>query len=108
VTGTANKDLFVDGLHSAMNKHFEDARYYLKRAGETAAAGLSEEIESYRDRVMAALGREDEAVPVSRLDELRAELNGLVDRAEGEAREALEDARDRLDGYRAERTAPEQ
>ncbi|PSQ39186.1 hypothetical protein BRD13_03950 [Halobacteriales archaeon SW_5_70_135] len=28
-----------------MNKHFEDARYYLKRAGEHAKLGLREELE---------------------------------------------------------------
>ena len=33
-----------------MNKHFEDAKYYLKRGGETARAGISEELEPLKER----------------------------------------------------------
>jgi hypothetical protein len=32
------------------NQHFEDARYYLKRAGETAKAGVAGEPEPIRER----------------------------------------------------------
>jgi hypothetical protein len=39
--------LFVVSVRTDnMNQHFEDARYYLKRAGETAKAGIAEELSS--------------------------------------------------------------
>jgi hypothetical protein len=79
-----------------MNKHFEDAAYYLKRAGETAKAGLSEEIGRAEARVRELTGREAEPAP-NRLEELRTDLAALQERAEGEAREAIADARERLD-----------
>jgi hypothetical protein len=89
-----------------MNRNFEDSRYYLKRARETAAAGISEEIGAVEARVRALVGREAEPETESRVDDIRAELSRLAARAEGEARVALEDARERLDAYRAEQ-APE-
>jgi hypothetical protein len=82
-----------------MNKHFEDAAYYLKRAGETAKAGLAEEIGRAEARARELTGREEEP-DQSRLEELRADLAALQERAEGEAREAIADARDRLDRSR--------
>lgn len=82
-----------------VNKHFEDARYYLKRAGETAKAGLAEEVSSVEERFRELTGRE-KAPEDSRLEEFRAELAELGDRAEGEAKEAIEAARERIDAYR--------
>jgi chaperonin cofactor prefoldin len=64
-----------------MNKHFRDTRYYLKRAGETAKKGLSEELEPIEQRVKKLAGKEDEPEP-GRLEELRAELKELQGRAE--------------------------
>lgn len=84
-----------------MNKHFEDSRYYLRRAAETAAKGLSEEIEAVEGRLRELTGRELEAEP-GRLDEVREELETLQERAEGEAREAIATARERLSGDRTE------
>ena len=78
-----------------MNKHFEDSRYYLRRAAETAAKGLSEEIEAVEARIRELTGREAEAEP-ARMDEIRAELERLQERAEGEAREAIGTARERF------------
>jgi prefoldin subunit 5 len=78
-----------------MNKHFEDSRYYLRRAAETAAKGLSEEIEAVEARIRDLTGREAEAES-ARMDEIRAELERLQERAEGEAREAIGKARERL------------
>lgn len=82
-----------------VNKHFEDARYYLKRAGETAKAGLAEEVSSVEERFRELTGREEEPAD-SRLEEMKAELVELGERAEGEAKEAIEDARERIEAYR--------
>ncbi len=87
-----------------MNKHFEDAKYYLKRAGETAKAGVSEEIEPIRERVNDLIDREEEEPKPGRFDEVREELKELQEKAEGETREAIQDARDRIDSYRSERS----
>lgn len=84
-----------------VNKHFEDARYYMKRAGETAKAGVSEEVGKVEERFRDLTGRDEEPEP-GRLDEIKADLLELQERAEGEAREAIEDARGRIDAYRAE------
>ena len=86
-----------------MNKHFEDTRYYLKRAGETAKAGVSKEIEPLRERINGLIDREEETPEPGRFDEIREELKELQQKAEGETRDALANARDRIDSYRAER-----
>lgn len=85
-----------------MNKHFEDTRYYVKRAGETAKKGLSEELEPVEQRVKKLAGKEDEPEP-TRLEELRADLKDLQNRAEGEAKEAIGSARERLQTVREQR-----
>jgi hypothetical protein len=87
-----------------MNKHFEDAQYYLKRAGETAAKGIGEEVGSIRERFQALVGG-DEEPEAGRLDEFRADLDELIERAEGQTRERLEEARERIDEYRGRKPA---
>lgn len=84
-----------------VNKHFEDARYYMKRAGETAKAGVSEEVGKIEERFRNLTGRDEEPEP-GRLDEIKADLQELSERAEGEAREAIDDARERIEAYRSE------
>lgn len=78
-----------------MNRHFEDARYYLKRAGQTAKRGIAQELEPVEKRVRELTGREEEPEP-GRLEEIRADLRDIERRAEGEAREAIANARERL------------
>ena len=85
-----------------MNKHFEDTRYYLRRATETAAEGLREELAPLERRFRELTGKEEAPEP-SRLDAIREELQALEQRAEGEAREAIAEARERLQAYRAQR-----
>ncbi|MFB6150371.1 MAG: hypothetical protein ABEJ40_01065 [Haloarculaceae archaeon] len=85
-----------------MNRHFEDALYYLKRAGETAKKGVVEEVEPIEEKVREATGRETEPEP-SRLEEIKADLRAAQEKAEGEAREAFENARESIDEYRAEK-----
>ena len=82
-----------------MNKHFEDTRYYLKRAGETAKKGIEEELEPVRDRVDELVGDEEEPEP-SRIEAVREDLSEIQERAEGEAKEAIGDARERLGSVR--------
>lgn len=88
-----------------MNKHFEDARYYLKRAAETARKGMAEELEPVAERFEELVGGDEEPEP-GRVDQLRADLAELQDRAEGEAREAIGEARKRLKSYRERRDVP--
>lgn len=87
-----------------MNKHFEDAQYYLKRAAETAARGITEELEPLRERFNDMVGGDDEPEP-SRVEQIRADLEELSGRAEGDAKEAIDKARARLEEYREQRAA---
>jgi hypothetical protein len=89
------RDLFVLDQPTGTNKHFEDAVYYLKRAGETAKQGVEEELHPIRERVAAISGEEVEPEP-SRVEQLRSDLESLQERAEGEAKEAIRTARVRL------------
>ena len=83
-----------------MNKHFEDTKYYLKRAGETTKAGVDEELEPLRERVDDLVDREEEEPERGRFEEVREDLRELQAKTEGETHEAIEKVRDRLDGYR--------
>jgi septation ring formation regulator EzrA len=77
--------LFVVSVRTDdMNQHFEDARYYLKRAGETAKAGIAEELEPIRERLQELVG--DEEPDAGRLQEVQEELTELQERAEGRPR----------------------
>ncbi len=87
-----------------MNKHFEDTRYYLKRARETATQGVSEELEPLRERFESITGGDDEPED-GRVEELRSDLEQLQNRAEGEAKEAIADAREKLSEYRDNRSS---
>ncbi|WP_336337217.1 DUF7553 family protein [Haloarcula brevis] len=82
-----------------MNKHFEDARYYLKRAGETATRGVKEELEPVEERFRELTGKEEEPEP-SRLEAVKSDLKELQEKAEGEAEEAIADARQKIGDYR--------
>jgi hypothetical protein len=86
-----------------MNKHFEDARYYLKRAGTTAKAGVAEELDPVREKARNLMDREEEEPEPGRFEEVKRELTELQEKAEGETREAIRDAREKLDSYRSER-----
>lgn len=89
-----------------MSKHFEDARYYLGRAAEHAKAGMKEELEAAETKVRELTGREvDEEPEPSRLEALQAELKELEERAEGEAKEAIESARAKIQAFRDDEPA---
>ncbi|XVH31969.1 DUF7553 family protein [Haloferacaceae archaeon DSL9] len=82
-----------------MNKHFQDAGYYLRRASKHARDGLREELEPLEQRLREYTGREQEPEP-SRIERLQADLMALEQKAEGEARNAIGKARTKLDDYR--------
>ena len=86
-----------------MNKHFEDARYYLKRAGETAKKGVEEELQPVRERFQELTGEDDEP-ELSRLEQVRGDLKDVQASAEGEAKEAIGEARERITAYRDSRS----
>ncbi|WP_248896331.1 DUF7553 family protein [Haloplanus halobius] len=86
-----------------MNKHFEDARYYLSRATEHAKEGVLEELDPLEERFRELTGNEDEEEPEpSRLQKLQDDLAELEERAEGEAKTAIQDARERIRRYRGD------
>ncbi|MFB6122301.1 MAG: hypothetical protein ABEJ78_02430 [Haloferacaceae archaeon] len=84
-----------------MNKHFEDARYYLGRASEHAKEGIVEELQPVEERFRDLTGREEEPTP-SRLEKIQDELRELEARAEGETQKAIADARERIKRYRGQ------
>lgn len=83
-----------------MNKHFEDTKYYLRRATETAKRGVTEELEPLQERFDQIRDTEEAEVESSRIEELRSDLGALEEKAEGEAKEAIADARSKLQAYR--------
>ncbi|WP_135829186.1 DUF7553 family protein [Halorussus halobius] len=70
-----------------MNKHFEDAWYYARRAGTNLSRGLREELEPVERRVRAAAGREVE--DQSRSRRWRSKLNEAERTVERRVRRAL-------------------
>lgn len=87
-----------------MSKHFEDARYYLGRAVDHAKEGVKEELEPVEAKVKELVGKEDEP-ELSRIESIKADLKVLEEKAEGEAREAVAAAREKLESYRAKEEA---
>ena len=83
-----------------MSKHFDDARYYLKRAGEHAKLGVRETLEPAETRLREITGRQKEPDP-SVLEQLAGDLKEAERDAEGEARKTIEKARRQLDHYRS-------
>jgi hypothetical protein len=82
-----------------MNKHFEDAQYYVGRAAETAKAGVKEELEPVQQRIKTLVGEEDEPGP-GRLEKVQQDLKEIEQKAEGEARRAVTSARGRIERIR--------
>ncbi|WP_178917468.1 hypothetical protein [Natronomonas gomsonensis] len=87
-----------------MNKHFQDTKYYLKRAGETTKAGVVEELKPVETKVRGFTARESEPEP-RRFDVVRTELVDFGERAEDRTRAAIRTGREKLGTRRRERTA---
>jgi len=87
-----------------MANHFEDAKYYMGRAVHHAKAGVKEELEPLEERVRELTGAESDESPASgRLEALQEDLKELEERVEGEASEAVKNARGRVLAYREDR-----
>ena len=82
-----------------MNRHFDDARYYFGRGFKHLAAGVATELRPLKSRVRRLTGREAEPEP-KRLERVQRELREFEERAEGESKQALRDARERIRKYR--------
>lgn len=81
-----------------MNEHFEDARHHVERAAKNVREGLEREVEELEERARTLLGTE-EPEP-GKLEKLQQDLRDLEKKAEGETRDALKAARERIDDYR--------
>ncbi|WP_380674474.1 DUF7553 family protein [Salinigranum sp. GCM10025319] len=78
-----------------MNKHFEDAWYYLGRAVDHLRIGVEEELAPLEAVLRERFGWEVEPEQ-TRLDRFRDELRNV---------EGVGDVRERIDEYRATRSA---
>ena len=78
-----------------MNRHFEDAWYYARRAGKHLSRGVREELGPVEERVRSATGREKEQ-GMSRTQQWRAQLKAREHEVEQRARRAMRQARDRV------------
>jgi uncharacterized protein YjbJ (UPF0337 family) len=82
-----------------MNRHFDDVQYYLKQAGKHATEGVKEELEPVEAKVREVVGKEKVPEP-SRVEALQDDLAGLAERAEGNAKQSIDDAREQVRTYR--------
>lgn len=82
-----------------MNRHFQDTRYYLKRAGHTVKKGIAVELAPVTERVQKFTGNEP-APESGRFDELKADLETYAGNARGKASGAIEEGREKLESYR--------
>ncbi|WP_435346778.1 DUF7553 family protein [Haloarchaeobius sp. HRN-SO-5] len=73
-----------------MNRHFRDARYHAKRAGEELYRGIDMELEPVREMVAAYRGEEPEPER-TRVDRIQSEVTGRA----GEARRRVGEMRSR-------------
>ncbi|SFG43030.1 hypothetical protein SAMN04488063_2019 [Halopelagius inordinatus] len=84
-----------------MNKHFHDAWYYLRRAGEHLSVGVREEAAPVERRVRKLLGREQEPdAPESGRKRLEAELRRTPRRVEVGGKKAVRRAQTGIRRYR--------
>ncbi|WP_435359025.1 DUF7553 family protein [Haloarchaeobius sp. DFWS5] len=85
-----------------MNRHFEDAQYHLKRAGEHTKAGVKEEFEGIQKKVNELRGIEEEPEP-TRVEKIQADLRESKKKAEGKVKTNAAEARKKIGGYRKQR-----
>jgi len=79
-----------------MNKHFEDAWYYARRAGKHLTRGVREELSPVERRLRTATGREKEEQTTSRREKWRTELKQTEDEVAERARRTVRKARRRV------------
>jgi hypothetical protein len=81
-----------------MNRHFEDARYYLGRTVESPAKGAYYELRPFVGRAKEAVGEEPEP---EGFDAVKADVETMRDRAADEVSSKVDSARERIAAYRA-------
>jgi hypothetical protein len=91
----------VASVRADMNKHFEDAWYYLGRAVDHLRIGLSEELDPVEAAVRERFGWETES------DEAATGLERVRRELEKVDAEPVRRARDRVDAYRRGRPPAE-
>jgi hypothetical protein len=83
-----------------MNRYFEDARYYAKRAGETTVRGVREELAPVTERIERLTGEDEDPEP-TRGEAVRVKAEKAVMRARAEARRAVAEGREKLAAVRS-------
>lgn len=78
-----------------MNRHFKDAWYHVKRAGDDFARGMRTERHRTERRLRRLTGREREPEP-SRLASIRGRVVAVERRAESTARRTADEARSKI------------
>ncbi|WP_135304478.1 DUF7553 family protein [Haloarcula amylovorans] len=82
-----------------MNRHFEDTRYYLKRASQTARKGLRTELEPIEMRVRELMGTEKEPEP-GRVERVKSDLTDLQMKAGEKSERTIGNVREKVGVYR--------
>ncbi|WP_435333446.1 DUF7553 family protein [Haloarchaeobius sp. TZWWS8] len=85
-----------------MNKNFEDAYYYLKRAAKHAKVGVKEEFAVVKAKVNQLRGKEVEPEP-ARLDRVKKDLKVFEKKAGGKVKENATVAKRRISDYRKQK-----
>jgi hypothetical protein len=83
-----------------MNRHFEDTRYYLKRAGGAAKRGTKKELRPLERRLRSLTGRERKTEPEPEPEAGR--FDGLRSRGDRRVGGTVATVRERLRGARAD------
>jgi hypothetical protein len=80
-----------------MNKHFQDAWYYLRRAFDHLRIGLTEELAPVEAAMRERFGWEEDDTdePRTRLDRVRTEFRNVDAEPVRKARERIDQYRDR-------------
>jgi len=79
-----------------MNKHFEDAWYYLRRAWTHLTAGVREELAPAERRVRRWVGRETAPEP-SRGEKVRRNVREVEQKAQERAKSTVRDVQERIE-----------
>jgi hypothetical protein len=83
-----------------MNRNFKDTKYYLRRAAETARAGVAEELKPVRERVSRLRGEDEEAESEGRITKVQSRATSGAQRAKGELETVVSRGRERAKSVR--------
>ena len=78
-----------------MNKHFEDAWYYLRRSGSHLRRGVRTEFRPAERKLRELTNREQQTEPTRR-EQVRSNLREAERKAKHRSRAVVEDARKRI------------